>query len=51
MHRASPERISFAYLGPVEWDNMGDVRYGLWVHLVPGNDWRFETFERPVRSR
>lgn len=38
---ASRQRISFAYLGPVEWDNMGDVRNGLWVHLAPGTDWRF----------
>jgi hypothetical protein len=36
------KRISFAYLGPVEWDNMGDLKYGLWVHLAPGNDWQFD---------
>jgi hypothetical protein len=35
-------RPSFAYLGPIEWDNMGAITYGLWVHLAPGNDWRFE---------
>ena len=44
---ASRERISFAYLGPVEWDNMGDVRNGLWVHLAPGTDWRFEDIRMP----
>jgi hypothetical protein len=32
------KRASFAYLGPVEWDRMGDVRYGLWLHVAPGND-------------
>jgi len=31
-------RVSFAYLGPVEWDRMGDISYGLWVHVAPGND-------------
>jgi hypothetical protein len=35
-------RVSFAYLGPVEWDNMGTISYGLWVHLAPANDWQFE---------
>ncbi|MGO8828244.1 MAG: hypothetical protein ACLQT5_03270 [Steroidobacteraceae bacterium] len=44
---ASHERISFAYLGPVEWDNMGDVRNGLWVHLVPGTEWRFVDIRTP----
>jgi len=44
---ASRERISFAYLGPVEWDNMGDVRNGLWVHLAPGTDWRFVDIRKP----
>ena len=41
------QRISFAYLGPVEWDNMGDIRYGLWIHLAPGNDWRFDNIRNP----
>jgi len=40
-------RISFAYLGPVEWDNMGDIRNGLWVHLAPGTDGRFEDIRMP----
>lgn len=39
---ASDRRASFAYLGPVEWDNMGNISYGLWIHVAPGNDWRFE---------
>ncbi len=39
---AADRHISFAYLGPVEWDKMGDVTYGLWIHVAPGNDWRFD---------
>jgi hypothetical protein len=35
-------RPSFAYMGPIEWDNMGTITYGLWIHLAPGNDWRFD---------
>jgi hypothetical protein len=31
-------RLSFAYLGPVEWDRSGAISYALWVHIVPGND-------------
>ena len=31
-------RASFAYLGPVEWDTSGDLRYALWIHVAPGND-------------
>ena len=31
-------RVSFAYLGPVEWDRSGKVDYSLWVHVAPGND-------------
>lgn len=31
-------RTSFAYLGPVEWDRMGEITYGLWIHVAPGND-------------
>jgi hypothetical protein len=32
------KRSSFAYMGPVEWDRMGEIRYGLWMHVAPGND-------------
>jgi hypothetical protein len=46
--RMTPERhVSFAYLGPVEWDNMGAIRFGLWIHLAPGNDRRFEDIRGP----
>jgi hypothetical protein len=31
-------RLSFAYLGPVEWDRSGTLAYGLWIHIAPGND-------------
>jgi len=32
------KRASFAYLGPIEWDRMGEISYGLWLHVAPGND-------------
>jgi hypothetical protein len=32
------KRTTFAYLGPVEWNRMGTIGYGLWVHIAPGND-------------
>jgi hypothetical protein len=32
------KRTSFAYLGPIEWDRMGEISYGIWVHVAPGND-------------
>jgi len=44
---APGRHISFAYLGPVEWDNMGNLSYGLWVHLAPGNDWQFGDIRTP----
>ena len=31
------KRSTFAYLGPVEWDRMGAISYGLWVDIAPGN--------------
>jgi len=45
---AAPDRrVSFAYLGPIEWDNMGAISYGLWIHLAPGNDWQFDDIKAP----
>ena len=35
---ASAKRISFAYMGPIEWDRMGDISYALWIHVAPGSD-------------
>src|ERR1700692_5098308 len=32
------KRTSFAYLGPLEWDRSGEISYGLWLHVAPGND-------------
>ena len=32
------KRTTFAYLGPLEWDRMGTIGYGLWVHVAPGGD-------------
>jgi hypothetical protein len=44
----TPEpHMSFAYLGPVEWDNSGTITYGLWVHLAPTNDWQFDDIKTP----
>ena len=34
----SGKHLSFAYIGPVEWNRSGASSYGLWVHLVPGID-------------
>ena len=31
-------RPSFAYLGPVEWNRMGSITQGLWLHLAQGQD-------------
>jgi hypothetical protein len=45
---ATPDRrVSFAYLGPIEWDNMGTISYALWIHLAPGDDWRFDDIKTP----
>ncbi len=35
---SNAKRASFAYIGPIEWDRMGDISYALWVHVAPGND-------------
>jgi hypothetical protein len=44
----TPEsHVSSAYLGPVEWDNMGAISLALWVHLVPANDWQFDDIKAP----
>jgi hypothetical protein len=43
----SESHVSFAYLGPVEWDNMGAISYALWVHLAPANDWQFDDITVP----
>jgi hypothetical protein len=32
------KHLSFAYLGPIEWDRSGTLVYGLWVHVAPGAD-------------
>jgi hypothetical protein len=44
---ATERRVSFAYLGPIEWDNMGKITYGLWIHLAPGNEWQFDDIKAP----
>ena len=30
------KHLSFAYIGPIEWDRSGTLVYGLWVHVAPG---------------
>jgi hypothetical protein len=40
-------RPSFAYLGPVEWNQMGHISYGLWVHVAPGNDRQVANIRAP----
>ena len=32
------KHLSFAYLGPIEWDRSGTLAYGLWAHIAPGTD-------------
>jgi hypothetical protein len=32
------KHLSFAYLGPIEWDRSGTLAYGLWAHVAPGGD-------------
>src|SRR6202051_3960698 len=36
----SRKHMTFAYLGPVEWNRSGTLSYGLWVHIAPGIDQR-----------
>ena len=43
----SGRRTSFAYLGPVEWDRSGDISYGLWIHVAPGNDRQVDDIHSP----
>jgi hypothetical protein len=35
---AAGKRVTFAYLGPVEWDQAGAITNALWVDIAPGND-------------
>ena len=30
---------------------MGNITYGLWIHVAPGNDWRFEDIKAPGAVR
>jgi hypothetical protein len=32
----APKQASMAYLGPVEWDRSGEIKYMLWVQVAPG---------------
>lgn len=41
------KRANFAYLGPVEWNRMGDYTYGLWLHIAPGDGARIGDIRAP----
>lgn len=45
--RSDTKRATFAYLGPIEWDRMGDISYALWVHVAPGNDRQVDDIRSP----
>jgi len=34
----SNRHLSFAFVGPVEWNRSGALSYGLWVDIAPGSD-------------
>ena len=34
------KRANFVYVGPVEWDRMGDISYALWIHVAQFQDKR-----------
>jgi hypothetical protein len=44
---AFDKRSSFAYLGPVEWNRMGTISYGVWIHIAPGNDHQAADIRNP----
>jgi hypothetical protein len=46
-NRMIGKHVSFAYLGPVEWDKAGAYEYGLWVHVASGNDWTAADIRSP----
>jgi hypothetical protein len=42
------KKVSFAYLGPVEWDRSGAIVYGLWMHIAPGTDRQIVDIRSPA---
>jgi hypothetical protein len=46
--RLTGKHISFAYLGPVEWDKSGTLEYGLWVHVAPGSGQQLADIRSPA---
>jgi hypothetical protein len=42
------KRANFAYLGPVEWNRMGDYTYGLWLHVAPGDGGKIGDIHSPA---
>jgi hypothetical protein len=41
-------RVGFAYLGPIEWNRMGNFSYGLWIHVAPGADRQAADIHEPA---
>jgi hypothetical protein len=41
-------RANFAYMGPVEWNRMGDISYALWIHIAPGDDEQVDDLRAPA---
>jgi hypothetical protein len=41
------KHVSFAYIGPIEWDRSGTYAYGLWVHVAPGGDYTLADIHAP----
>lgn len=41
------KHVSYAYLGPVEWDKAGEYTYGLWVHVIGGSNWTPADIQSP----
>lgn len=48
--RLTGKHISFAYLGPVEWDKSGTLEYGLWVHVAPGSGQQLADIRSPAAA-
>jgi hypothetical protein len=42
------KRVSFAYLGPIEWDRSGTLVYGLWVHVAPSAEHMLADIHAPA---
>jgi hypothetical protein len=41
------KQVSMAYVGPVEWNRMGNISYSLWLELAPTDDQHFKDVTEP----